>query len=430
MALQLPTFNRISFQEANPLLTGMQVGQNMYSNYLTNALNQAKLPYAAQMAQQNLLKIQTENQLSGAKVPYASQMAKADLANKVASGQLTQEQADNYNRTIDAQIYAQKTEADKNRLIINNPGLLGGPEAQNIALAQYYKNKGGVQNNPLSQFFSNQTLTPDAQTKYGINQSTTFSNNTPNFNPSDLYQNLANANIAKEQGMANYYNMGGSQLGVGAKEVQNFQSQLMRENNWDANTALQAANAYISGKSILPDGTKLPDPSPLDIESMNRVTKYGTTAQNLNQQGYATLLDKWLDEGNKFIPNASKFAGLVGKSNKTVSQLESSMGKNNPVYNDYIRFSRQIVPLVSTQMLLTEGGKATDKQKQMMLDIAKPDYWDTNPQQALDNYRYLVKTFKNVISPSIAGSVIQRKQGLLNGVNNNTSSMKDPLGMR
>lgn len=73
MPIQFPNFERISFDEANPLLSGMQRGQSLMQNFmqfpqelkakiLANEIAKIQAQYAEPMAQENLLGLKQQNQ--------------------------------------------------------------------------------------------------------------------------------------------------------------------------------------------------------------------------------------------------------------------------------------------------------------------------------------------------------------------------------
>lgn len=68
MAVQLPNFQRIGFEEANPFLKGMATGQQLLKGGVESA-------YLPQEKQQALQKAIYENMVSKATVPYAGPMA-------------------------------------------------------------------------------------------------------------------------------------------------------------------------------------------------------------------------------------------------------------------------------------------------------------------------------------------------------------------
>ncbi len=332
------------------------------------------------------------------------------------------------------------SEANLNNLKYRNPGLLGGDDAQLLALAQMQQgnqpsgNTGGFvpqqnavqpqpqtpSNNPVA----NMSLTPQAQQSLSANnllnppqaqqrqpqQMPAGQNEVANY-----AKQLLQAKIAQTQGMANYYNQGGPQLGVGAKEVRNFQNQLMQEYGLNPSQALEASNAYMSGKTTLSDGTQLPPPSSLDQESMNRIVKEGTTSAGVNQIRSDTILDTLFKQGDELMPNASKFAGLFGKSNQTIEKFASSLGKDDPAYQDYITFTRQTVPQLANQMLSTEGARFNNTQKAMMMSVANPITFDQHPESSMKQWQYLTKTFRQNVGPAISQGVSQQRQNLQAG---------------
>ena len=73
MAIQFPDFQRISFDEANPVLKGLSTGQDMMQKFLkfpqdlqaqilANEIAKVNAKYAEPMAQGNLTKLTQENQ--------------------------------------------------------------------------------------------------------------------------------------------------------------------------------------------------------------------------------------------------------------------------------------------------------------------------------------------------------------------------------
>src|SRR5260221_13754567 len=84
MPIQFPDFQRISFDEANPMLMGMAKGQNLMQNFmqfpqdlqakiLANEIAKVQAKYAEPMAQGGLTKLLQENE-------YNPQRWKAEMA--------------------------------------------------------------------------------------------------------------------------------------------------------------------------------------------------------------------------------------------------------------------------------------------------------------------------------------------------------------
>ena len=224
---------------------------------------------------------------------------------------------------------------------------------------------------------------------------------------------MQQADIAEKEAQAKYYNMGGSGLGTGGKEQLFYQNAVSQDNPQlgnDASKIYEAANVLAQGGDTLSDGTKLNPLSASARASLDRVTKYGTTAQGINQTRSDAILNNLLNKGDELMPNASEFAGLAGKANKPASAFGASLGQNDPRYRDFQIFTRQIVPQLANQMILTEGARANNTQKAMMIKVANPLYWDSNPQLAMEEWKYLTDTFRNSISPTLGRSISELQQ--------------------
>lgn len=361
------------------------LGGNLFSNY--NAVQEAALKNHMQ---------QLQNQFYG-----PTQQAAIDNTNAITNKLNVMTPLDAQNQQNINDWYGQKMQSDIglqgaqtgyygsetgiNQLKMKNPGLMGGEDAQNVALGQMSAQPG---QNPLN----------------------------------NLYSQLAQAKIAQQNAMAQFYNNGGNQLGVGAKETRNFQNQLMQEYGYNPQQALEAANAMMSGQKTFTDGSALPTPSALDQESMNRIGKYGTTSAGMNQVRSDTILDGLLKQGDALMPGASQFAGLAGKSGKPFAQFAASVGADDPNFQDYQTFTRQVVPQVANQMLLTEGARANNTQKAMMMKVADPTYWDSNPQAAMKQWKYLTDTFKYSVGGALSKGYAQQKQALSDASKGGTGS--------
>lgn len=97
MALPVQQFPILSFQQANPLLTGMQAGSGLLSNTLQNAAQMQQLRYLPQQMQMqlmlNMAKANEANQhagLYGAQIPWVAPQAQANIAEKYSQVPLNQ----------------------------------------------------------------------------------------------------------------------------------------------------------------------------------------------------------------------------------------------------------------------------------------------------------------------------------------------------
>ncbi len=91
MALSPMNFQILSPDQANPILYGMGKGaaiagqqQANIGQGITNAMNQAKLPYVGQMARQQLVQSELQNALSQNTLNYAPATSRSDIALKNA----------------------------------------------------------------------------------------------------------------------------------------------------------------------------------------------------------------------------------------------------------------------------------------------------------------------------------------------------------
>lgn len=270
----------------------------------------------------------------------------------------------------------------------------------------------------------NQMYVP--QTQASINSTNALTNKTKTMTPleaanqkniNDWYAREEQSKINQQNAMTHYYNMGGAGMGVGGKEELMFQNLVSKDNpqlNNDPNKVYEASQVMRQGGAQLSDGTPLNPMSPAARASYDRIIKGSTNSQGLNQQRSAAVLDTLLNRADSLMPNASKFAGLAGKANKTVDAFAASLGKDDPTYRDFQIFTTQIVPQLANQMILTEGARANNTQKTMMMRVADPTFWNSNPALAMKEWKYLRDTFKDVTS-TISKSPSQVQQGLSSG---------------
>lgn len=130
MAIQFPDFQRISFAEANPMLAGVQSGQDIFSNvlkqHLTSLANkkaEAELPYAGLLAKSSAdYKTAMAKYLSN---PYQSQRFMTPL------GKLLNEQQMRALGVVPAQS-GNETSPDG-----SNPAMPGAPQQTGLPATQY-----------------------------------------------------------------------------------------------------------------------------------------------------------------------------------------------------------------------------------------------------------------------------------------------------
>jgi hypothetical protein len=84
MAIPVQQFPILSFEQANPLLAGMQSANSIYSGLLQNQNQRNVNKYQPDMLAQQLQKLKYNNDILAPQAQYAPQMTQAELANKQA----------------------------------------------------------------------------------------------------------------------------------------------------------------------------------------------------------------------------------------------------------------------------------------------------------------------------------------------------------
>ncbi len=120
MAIQFPDFQRITFDEANPMLVGMERGQklsqsammfpqDLKAKMLANQIAQAQAKYAEPMAKEGLTKAQQENQ-------WNPKIWQSEIGLRGAQAGLAGKQTQWYDQEAGAKIAFQKAEAQKSQI--------------------------------------------------------------------------------------------------------------------------------------------------------------------------------------------------------------------------------------------------------------------------------------------------------------------------
>lgn len=209
-------------------------------------------------------------------------------------------------------------------------------------------------------------------------------------------------------GMSNYYNNPATQI---SRVINSPAMESLISTNPDVarNIAQSLAGASQKAAGMSGYGTQGQAPSLTEddyrqmqgniSDTLNRKT---TTAQILNQRQYAGILDNLFDQGSQLMPSVSQYAGLAGKGQKGIDALKSSFGETSPTYQEYLYFSRTLMPSISNEMRRVLGGQATDYEGKLMKNLADPTYIDSNPEQAMKQYQYLVNTYKGSVNPALS----------------------------
>lgn len=254
MALQLPNFRRISFDEANPMLVGLERGQKLGQGF-------AKFPLEMQ---QMIL----ANKIKEAEAKYAEPMA--------ASGLKTAQQHNEFDPRIwqseiglrGAQAGLAGSEANKNRFLVNNPQYMSpegmlisqAMEAQKHAMAAQQNQNQGEGSYGSSPSFSGggqQPSAPPAQQQLPQPNGPQYSKNQYNsdalaFNPPSLPSPTGNIGLDSL-----YYKKFGmdpimqTQMDLSKSQAEKYQQQNIERNKEFNNQSVFANESTLNAHKFL-----------------------------------------------------------------------------------------------------------------------------------------------------------------------------------
>lgn len=146
---------------------------------------------------------------------------------------------------------------------------------------------------------------------------------------------MAEAEVGQKEAMAQYYNMGGSNIGVGANEIRGLKYQVSRENpNWDEVTVDAATSAYLDGSY---KDLGLPPPSGQVMTMVAQSNKRNSTAEIQNKASNLDVLAKSYENIN--IDPIKEYAGTDGQAKAYKYAVEMAAGRDVPQsYRDYLTF--------------------------------------------------------------------------------------------
>lgn len=140
------------------------------------------------------------------------------------------------------------------------------------------------------------------------------------------YPKLSQSKIDEAQALSDYRKMGGAGLGTGGKEEYFFQNLTAKSNpNLKPEQIFEASNAIREGKNTLSDGTKI-NITPAMMSSLDRISKYGTTADLISNMVRGKQADKEIGVLSKYIGEAIAPYGdtIAGRSPKQIMDTFSS----------------------------------------------------------------------------------------------------------
>jgi hypothetical protein len=160
----------------------------------------------------------------------------------------------------------------------------------------------------------------------------------------------------------------------------------------------------------------------------DKIEKDTSTTQILNQRQYAGVLHGLFEVGDTLVNDVSKYAGLAGKGKNANDWVKSAFGKTSPEYQNYLYFTRSLLPFMANEVKRTLGGQSTDQESEAMTNLSNPVYIDSNPEQAVAQYKFLKMIVQTKIGPSIAKGLSQARADLTSPEQSNTVSNKGEPG--
>ena len=233
--------------------------------------------------------------------------------------------------------------------------------------------------------------------------------------------------------------MGGAGLGAGGKEQLFFNNLVSRDNpqlGADPDKISQATAAIQSGQNTLPDGTKL-NVSPAAAQSLNRLTKYGTTSplitQGIKAQQAEAELKSLSDSAAPYLNQyGDTYAGYspqqIIDSMKTDDASQERLGKfiasqaaQYEIANIRIRIAQGETGVSAVQELMGRSGQVIDTYFPRLSAKAREA-----ARQGLDEWleKALAARQSVGINPSMLNRPTPQQQG------SSTASKSDPLGIR
>lgn len=401
MAIQLPNFQRISFQEANPFLSGLISGQQIGQNFLNFPLS-----YKNQ---------QLNNQILASKAKYASPMEAARLAYQQAATPNLEAQTALTNKEVDwsdpkmrsllalqaAQSSNLNSETQRKQWELQHPGYMGGNESKTIqALMDMgiinndnLQNGGNKKNNGLNSDQSNSSYAPF---------------NTGN-SMVDAILNQPFSKIAYQNKMTQAFNWAHSPL-----DVKNYQVAQLAGAGIDPSEAVQQLTSGKTVSEILNDKGFDPSnpPSPDFLPTKGNI-------QQLNSRKSAMAAVNQL--GSYVREGLGPYSQTI--MNYSPSQIADSLSGMNRDQQVKFLAARGIVPELTTMRLSAAGGKVTVHAIEAMQDASLNNIKVLRPLISGDVWKdvqsEIDKQINNAMSASNSSYTLKKSK-----------SNVDPLGIR
>lgn len=184
--------------------------------------------------------------------------------------------------------------------------------------------------------------------------------------------------------------------GVNAQNMALLREQIKRDYGVDDEKANDISNAWLSGETVLSDGTAAPLPKGNSETILTDIYHHNRTAQQSNQERFANTLETLFKAADENADAAFEFSGVAGKTQGGIEALTSQVGEDDPKYLKYRKFIDQDVPSMVTEIVRTSGANSTDSQKAMAIMQAMPMNMLTSTAVAKSSYGELKKLYRAV----------------------------------
>ena len=136
------------------------------------------------------------------------------------------------------------------------------------------------------------------------------------------------------------------------------------------------------------------------IAANNALTTMATRRQYEGAQQVEQIFQD--PEVKSLVMNASQYAGAAGKGKAAIAALSQ---KNPKAYEDYLTFSNVTMPLIQSRIKTLDQMGATDSQREILENMYKKtmDKFTSNPAQFMDQFNELSKML-NVIARAVSKS--------------------------
>ena len=374
-------FQPLSFQQANPVLSGIQAGQNIYAQGVQNQ-------YLPQTLQQNLLKSMLANQAAQAELPYVGPQAAATLA-------VTQAQ----------------------------PGLMAAQGSElrsrvplNAAQAALY--------NQQANYFP-QTTYANLLKGYGDYARGAYLNSPSHmlslFQKDPAFQSLANSNQQVNDAATNIMtnSVANNPMAQMMNSVPSFQQ---FQNGSGGNPAQNAPGASQNNYLPMPQGV-MPGSTSMGNNYVNATDAdkaavqdtYGSEAINKTvpkaiqlQRYYSNSFDNQMAPWIPKLPGIANYASLAGKAGLHMDKFlaASGMGPDSQQFQDWNSFVNTASGLASNELRRNMGINSSVEASKEFDQLQDPGFWNERPADALARFNALMNAKR---ANDIATSSTQQK---------------------